>query len=182
MIAVSVQLAALLLLATPTEPSRDELSRSFDCPAGTVRVGAAPPDGFETWCERPDVPPPRREGPARSWYDDGGLAKASSWKAGHLDGPFLEWHRNGKLARAGEYRADAREGPWTIWLESGQREEECGYLHGERHGPFATFWPDGKRRVEGRYCHGLQCGEWTTWDAEGRELGKVTYAEIRGSP
>jgi hypothetical protein len=175
---------ALVLLADPAAPlpTRAEAAASSACPRGTERVGAPPPEGYETWCERPDVPPPRREGPARTWYDDGGLAKASEWKGGKLDGPYLEWHRNGKLARAGSYRADEREGTWTLWSESGAKEEEATYARNELHGPFGTWWPNGRRRVEGRHCRGLQCGKWITWDEQGHELGKMTYEEIRGTP
>jgi hypothetical protein len=178
--------AGAVLPATPAPPSvppREELARSFACPAGTERMGATPPEGFESWCEKPDEPPlRRREGPAFRWYDDGRLAQAGSVLRGERDGRFLEWHRNGKPARAGTYHANERVGIWTTWFESGQREEECAYDHNTRHGAFATWWPDGKRRVEGRFCHDLQCGTWTTWDDQGRELGKMTYEEIRRAP
>ena len=181
----SAVIGALLLATDPGAgmPSRDAAASDRSCPAGTQRAGAAPPEGFETWCEKPDeLPLTRRHGPARAWYDDGGLARASTFVRGRLDGEFWEWHRNGNPARAGSYRDGEREGTWTLWRESGSREELCDYLHGARHGRFATWWPNGQRRAEGRYCHDLQCGTWTTWDEEGRELGKIQYEEIRGTP
>ena len=169
--------------ATPSPSRAAEAAKPFSCPAGTELRGAAPPDGFETWCEKPGEPAERRrEGPSRTWYDDGGLAKVAGFEEGKLHGPFVEWHRNGKPARAGALEHGARVGTWTLWFESGLKEEECGYAGGERHGPFATWWPNGKRKTEGRYCHGLQCGPWTNWDDDGRELGKVRYEEIRGTP
>lgn len=175
-------LLALALAADPP-PAREADRAPFTCPAGTERQGALPPDGFEAWCEKPDEPPERRrEGPWRSYYDDGSLARAGAWRAGKRDGPFTAWHRDGKPAEHGTYAAGEREGPYTIWYESGRVEERCTYDRGEKHGPFATFWPGGGRKVEGRHCRGLQCGRWTTWDEAGRELGSVVYEEIRSGP
>jgi len=172
-----------LLLAADLPRAAVVAAEPFTCPAGAEPEGAAPPDGFEVWCERPDeAPERRRDGPARTFYDDGRLAKAAAFRHGRLHGSFTEWHRNGRPARAGAYRDGEREGEWTLWYESGRVEEECGYDRGERHGPFATFYPSGRRKTEGRYCHGLQCGTWASWDEEGRELGKVEYEEIRGTP
>lgn len=178
-------LAAALLLADapPAVPLREEVARSFQCPPGAQRMGAVPPEGFEAWCELPDqLPERRRHGLALSWYDDGGLSRMTTSDHGRLDGPYVQWHRNGKPAVAGRYRADQRDGTWTVWFESGQREEQCGYERDVQHGPFATWWPDGKRRVLGQYCRGVQCGAWTTWDEAGRELGEMTFEEIRATP
>jgi hypothetical protein len=177
-------LAALLLAGDAAPPSaRDAAASPFACPPGTERMGAAPPQGFEVWCERPDQPSARRrEGPARTWYDDGGLAKANAFKAGLPHGPYAEWHRNGRPARTGAYVDGERDGVFTVWSEAGVKEEECGYARGARDGRFATWWPNGRRRVEGRFCHDLQCGTWTTWDQDGRELGRARYEEIRGTP
>lgn len=178
-------LAALLALASQGEvPGAQEAASSpFRCPEGTVRLGASPPAGYEVWCERPEEPPERRrEGPERTYYDDGGLAKASEWKAGRLHGPFVEWYRNGRPARAGEYRDGEREGVWKVFFENGPLEEECGYQGGERHGRFASYFADGRRRVEGRFCHGLQCATWTSWDDEGRVVGSTEYEDIHATP
>jgi hypothetical protein len=44
------------------------------CPPGTTRAGAPPPEDLAEWCGKPGLDGvPRREGPARSWYDDGAL-------------------------------------------------------------------------------------------------------------
>lgn len=183
MIAVGAILASVVVAQAAAVPPRDEVARGFRCPAGAERVGAAPPEGFEAWCELPDeVPERRRHGPALTWYDDGGLARSATLDHGRLDGPFMEWHRNGKPAVAGRYRADLRDGTWTLWFESGQREEECAYERDLRNGPFAAWWPNGRPRTRGRHCRGLQCGTWTTWDEAGRALGTATYDEIRATP
>ncbi len=176
-------IALALTLSLAATPAAEAAATPLACPPGAERVGASPPEGFETQCERPDGPPERRrEGPARTYYDDGGLAKQASYKEGKLHGAFTEWHRNGRVAGTGAWEEGARVGTWAIHYESGQLEEQCGYERGQRHGRFATFWPDGKPKVEGRFCHGLQCGAWTSWDERGRELGKVVYEEIRGTP
>jgi hypothetical protein len=82
-----VPLAALLLAAAP-----------IDCPPGTALKGGAPPDGFEAWClGRPDAyGNPRRHGPARAWYDDGGLHVEETWAEGRREGAYVEYHRDRK--------------------------------------------------------------------------------------
>lgn len=169
--------------AAPSAPSAAEAAaQPFHCPEGTEPHGAAPPEGFEVWCERPGEKEHRREGPVRTWYDDGGLSRIDTFKDGKREGPFAEWYRGGKPARVGQHHSDARDGLWRFWFENGLPQETCSYVDGKRHGPFATFWPNGKRRVEGRYCYDLQCGAWISWDEAGHELGKMQYEEIRGTP
>jgi hypothetical protein len=179
---MNVLLTLLLLAAEP--PLAAEAARApFACPKGAERVGALPPEGFEAWCERPELPPDRRrDGPWRAFYDDGGLAKEARYAEGKLSGLFAEWHRNGRPARAGAWKDGEREGVWTLWRESGEVEEVCAYEKGERHGPFAAYWPGGRRKTEGRHCRGLQCGRWRSWDEAGREQGSAVYEDARATP
>jgi antitoxin component YwqK of YwqJK toxin-antitoxin module len=165
-------LPALLLLAGPVE-----------CPPGAERRGAAPPEGFAQWCEIRDLHgKPLRQGPSRTWYDDGGVWIEESWRDGDRDGPFLERYRNGRPAREGAYRAGRRHGRWTLWHENGRRAEETGFRDGAPDGPFAAWYPSGGRKTEGRHCGGPQCGRWRTFDESGRELGTVDYGEQRAVP
>ncbi len=208
---VLVLVLALVRVAGPSSPVDSDrgsvAAAPFSCPVGTERRGAVPPDGFEVWCERPGNPPgAARDGPARTYYDDGGLAKSTAFRDGLPHGPSVEWYRDGGPARAGLYQDGKKEGTWTAWYEgsggppkampgggasadadmppapSPRASERCGYAGGEREGPFVAWWPDGKRRTEGRFCQGLQCGSWTSWDEAGHELGKVRYEEIRATP
>ncbi len=161
-------LVALALAAAPP----------LECPAGAVRRGAPPPDDLAEWCEREDpLGRARRDGPARTWYDDGGLWLEERWKDGDRDGPSVERHRNGRKAREGAFAAGRKTGRWTTWLESGAVAEEATWRDGLLHGPFTTWHANGAKRAEGRYCGGVQCGVWRTWDEAGRELGAVEYGE-----
>jgi hypothetical protein len=166
-------LAAALLAAAPVE-----------CPAGTAPKGGAPPDLFEAWCEgRPDsYGRPRRHGPARTWYDDGGLRTEEHFTEGKRDGRFVEYHRNGKRAREGTYALDEKVGTWTIWFEDGSLEERCDWARNVPHGPFTAWHRGGKMRSEGRYVLGGQVGRWTTYDEAGREIGRVDFGERRLTP
>ncbi len=173
------RLALLVALAVPLAAAGADLA----CPPGASLAGDGWPDGVEQWCERPDdAGKARRDGPSRSWYDDGALQNEARWKMGRLDGHFVEYHRNGRKAQEGDWRDGEKQGRWTVWFEDGRPAEEAGYEKGILHGRFATFFPGGGRRVEGRYCHGTQCGTWTTWDEDGRELGRMEHEEIRGAP
>lgn len=166
-------LAALALAATPP----------LVCPAGAERKGEAPPDGFEQWCEGKDpYRRGRREGPARSWYDDGAPWVEQSFREGLLDGKFLERHRNGKPAREGTYAMGQKVGTWRIFFESGVLEEESEWRDGVAHGRFVAFWPNGVHKTEGRRCGGVQCGRWRTFDMDGHPLGEIDYGEQTLAP
>jgi len=171
-----IALAAALLLAGGTLPP-------LECPAGAARRGAAPPEGFEEWCEAKDpAGRPLRQGPARTWYDDGRPWTEASFREGLRDGPFVEWHRSGAKAREGAYAAGAKTGAWIVRGESGRVEEESAWRDGVPHGRYVSYWASGARRSEGRHCGGAQCGTWRTWDEAGREIGAVDYGEQRLTP
>jgi antitoxin component YwqK of YwqJK toxin-antitoxin module len=165
-------LAVGLLVAAAAPPP-------LACPAGTEAKGAAPPDGVEEWCEARDPAggPARREGPSRTYYDDGAVWVEATWRGGERHGPYRERHRNGAKAREGAFTNGRKTGRWTAWRESGRVEEEAEFRDGVPHGRFAAFWPDGRQRTEGRHCGGAQCGTWRTWDEAGRVLGTVDYGE-----
>lgn len=172
-----MSLAALVALALAAEPA------PVACPAGTELRGAAPFDGYEVWCEGPDAfGRPRREGPARTWYDDGAVRTEERFREGQRDGAFVEYHRNGRKAREGAYARGQRTGRWVVWHETGAPEEEAAFRDGVRDGPFTAWWPEGKVRTRGRHCGGAQCGRWVTFDRDGRELGAVDYGEQRDRP
>jgi antitoxin component YwqK of YwqJK toxin-antitoxin module len=178
---VSALLLALALAAGGAEPRQGALA----CPAGSEHGGAAPPDGFEEWCEKGVAGMPgakRREGPARVYYDDGRPWVEESFTSGQRDGPFVEWHRNGKKAREGRFSAGAKDGRWTVFGESGRVEEESEWRLGVPEGRFVSYWPSGARRTEGRHCGGAQCGKWTTYDEAGKLLGSVDYGEQARTP
>lgn len=153
------------------------------CPAGAERKGGGPPDLFEEWCEgKDDGGRPRREGPARAWYDDGGLHVEESFRAGLREGRFVERHRNGSVAREGTYAAGLKVGVWRIASERGAPEEESEWSDGLPHGRFRAWWPGGPVRAEGQYCRGVQCGRWRSYGASGRLEGEVEYGEQRAAP
>lgn len=164
-------LAAWAALAVPAAPP-------LACPPGTERKGEGPPDGVEEWCEGKDpYGRGRREGPARSWYDGGGLRVTQAFHEGIVDGAFREHHRNGKVAREGTYATGRKVGTWRVYFESGTLEEESEWRDGVAHGRFAAWWPSGARRTEGRRCGGAQCGRWRTFDGDGKPLGEMDYGE-----
>ncbi len=169
MSASALALAAVLAGAAPP----------LACPGGTEHRGAAPPDAFEEWCEAKDPAggPARREGPSRTWYDDGSRWVEATWRSGQQHGPFVEWHRNGVKAREGAFADGRKTGRWMTWRDSGRVEEEGDWRDGVPHGHFGSFWPNGKPRTDGRYCGGAQCGTWRTWDDSGREIGRIDYGE-----
>lgn len=146
------------------------------CPAGTERRGAQPMEGFEEWCESLDpAGRPRREGPARTYYDDGLVWTAAGYREGVLHGPFLENYRGGARAREGSYVLGEKDGTWRVWYPDGALQEEAGWRAGQADGPFAAYWPGGSPKLTGRHCLGAQCGVWRSFDEQGRQVGSIEY-------
>ena len=169
-----IGLALALALGAPT---------SIACPPGTEHRGARPTDGYEEWCEAPGPDGnARREGPARTYYDDGGVWIESSYHEGRLEGPFLERYRSGMRAREGAYQGGQRTGAWRFFYEDGTLQEEASFVRGVPDGRFADYWPNGKPRNTGRRCLGAQCGPWSSYDEAGRLVGTVEYGEQRPEP
>jgi len=151
-------------------------SPSLACPPGSEHRGAVPFVGFEEWCDAPGPDgKPRRQGPARTYYDDGGVWTESTYRDGLLDGPYLERYRGGAKAREGQYQAGLRAGRWVVYFEDGTTAEDATFSRGVSNGPFHAYWPNGKAKTTGRHCMGAQCGRWVTYDELGRELSTVDF-------
>lgn len=159
----------LLALALGAAPLR--------CPPGTEHRGLAPPEDFEEWCEgKDDAGRFRREGPARQYYDDGGLYIEEQFRAGERDGAFVEYYRGGAKARSGSFARGRKTGLWIVWSAIGAREEEAEFREGVPHGRFTSYWPNGAKKTEGRRCAGAQCGTWRSYDDRGGLVGSGDYA------
>lgn len=170
-------IALLLSLALAAPP--------LSCPPGAEHRGAAPPEGYEEWCEAPD-PAARsgssREGPSVKYYDDGRTWVEAGWRRGLLHGAFRERYRGGAVAREGSYQDGKRTGPWTVRAEDGSVVEESSWKDGLRHGPFVQYWPGGRPRTVGRHCLDVQCGRWRSFDEAGRETSSTEFEVPRGEP
>jgi antitoxin component YwqK of YwqJK toxin-antitoxin module len=172
-----IALALALVLGAPPP---------LECPSGAIRRGGQPADGFfEEWCETPAREGGgggKREGPTRTYYDNGIVWVESNYRDGKLDGPFVERYRRGTKASQGVYLAGVRDGNWTFFHEDGTVQEEAGFTKGVPDGRFADYWPNGRPRTSGRRCLGVQCGKWVTYDESGRLIGSVEYGEQRATP
>jgi antitoxin component YwqK of YwqJK toxin-antitoxin module len=164
-----------LLLAAGFSPVR--------CPPGAAHRGGPPPDDALEWCEiQGEDGKPRREGPARTFYDDGTPWIEEHYRDGLRDGHYVEHHRGGGKAREGDWVKDRKVGTWTIWSPDGKVEEESTWKDGVLHGPFVSRWPTGALRSTGRFCRGVQCGVWITYDEQGKEIGRIEYEEQHAQP
>jgi hypothetical protein len=122
--------------APPLEaPELESISPYFECPEGTREGGAAPPLGFERWCEWSD--------PARGEVRHGGYAS---------------WHRNAGVHETGAFVSGKREGVWTRWNERGRMQTQAEFEDGLQHG-FQIDWDEsGTRLREIRFARGEPVG------------------------
>ena len=78
----------LVAAACADTPVQSEVAR-LDCPDGSEQVGAHPPDGIESWCQRELADGSiQRHGPARQWYRSGQIKASGSFSAGE---PSSDW-------------------------------------------------------------------------------------------
>jgi len=118
----------------------------FECPAGTVAVGGAPPVGTQIWCN---------------------LTLPNGSQVRH--GPTFMWHANGTLSAQGHYAEDTRDGAWRFFSSRGTPEREGSYLYGKEDGVWTFYHPGGEKASSGRMVGGGNHGEWTYWDVDGHE-------------
>ena len=155
----------------------------LECPPGTEHRGLGPPEGFEEWCEgKDDAGRPRREGPARRYYDDGDVFIEEHYRAGERDGAFVEATAAARRRARAATRTARRRGSGRSGPRSGAREEEAEFKDGVPHGRFTAFWPTGAKKTEGRRCGGAQCGPWRSWDNRGSLVGSGEYGEPSLTP
>ncbi|MDH3520446.1 MAG: hypothetical protein OEM49_08320 [Myxococcales bacterium] len=116
-------------------PALESVSELFRCPEGTRERGAAPPRGFERWCERVD---------------------ASRGRLHH--GGYASWHPNGQLQEVGIYRDGERVGVWTRWHASGGKQTQAEFEDGVQHGLLLRWDEFGRQLDQIRYRQGTPLG------------------------
>lgn len=123
--------------AAPTgeAPEMRPVSPLFECPEGTRERGAAPPHGFERWCER--------SGPTGGTVRHGGYAK---------------WHRNARIHETGSYVDGKREGVWSRWSARPRLETQAEFRGGLQHGYQIDWHASGHRIREVLFARGEPVG------------------------
>ena len=91
------------------------------CPAGTVRRGFLPPEGFEQWCEKSGRPGSAvRHGPYRAWQGAAQPFIEAEYCNGTRCGRYTEWYADGKPKSLGEFDPKGRyQGHWSFWSQDG---------------------------------------------------------------
>lgn len=92
------------------------------------------------------------EAAARYAIQTGEAPIVSSWR----EGPARSWWENGVLCSEGSFARNRRNGLWKSWDRGGRLVATGGYLHGIRHGTWhlADAASDGMREVY--YVNGIQ--------------------------
>lgn len=101
-----------------------------ECPPGTTRLGAPPPEGDRVWCEK--------------------LGRDAGIKHGWM----TEYHANGNLRVAGEYRDGLRVGVWSRFYPDGTKRVQAEFRDGLQHGVLLSWNPDGSLAYEQHFEEG----------------------------
>jgi antitoxin component YwqK of YwqJK toxin-antitoxin module len=141
-------------LSEPPQPTAGSASQDDawwqkpDCPAGSERFGAPPPDSTELGCKTPK---------------------------GKREGRFVRFQGNGKKAEEGQYEDNLAVGLWTTWNTDGTKQLETHYAAGEKNGVETEWYPDGTIKSQRELSHGKRDGLTTIWDESGRKRTAMTY-------
>jgi hypothetical protein len=148
-------IAAVAMVATIFGCHRGPVNQPIECPPGTARMGAPPPQGEEVWCQK---------------MLDGKPVK---------DGPFVAYGNGADRLIQGSYRDGVQEGEWTTWYENGQRSAVDHYRNGVQDGPHTSWYANGVKALEGSYRTGKREGVWTRWDPTGLTSRQEFYRDDR---
>jgi len=150
--ATIIRLAAMVLTSAVAAACKTAILSP--CPNGAKLMGAAPPQGQETWCEKLDP-------------------------SGHAvkDGPFTLYWPNGTKMLEGYYRDGKQDGLWTRFYPGGQRLAVDTYRNGVQEGQHVGWYADGRESDEGRYRDGKREGHWHRWDKSGLQNWDEEYRD-----
>jgi hypothetical protein len=135
-------LLLVLLVACETPP----------CPSGSKLMGAPPPEGQETWCQKIDAQGHLLTDP------DGKPLK---------DGPFVLYWPNGQKMIEGNYTNGKQDGYWSQYYDNGQKASVDEYHGGVLDGLHVSWFSNSQKSVEGQFKAGKKEGLWRHWDPNG---------------
>lgn len=94
-----------------------------------------------------------KDGPFKSWWDDGSPVLEGSYLNGEQTGNWTEWIYFGDRSdkSSGQYVMGKKEGLWVTLDAEGNKVSETNYAGGKRNGPFKNWNKDGQITVEGTY-------------------------------
>ncbi len=108
------------------------VSDLFVCPDGTEERGAAPPEGYERWCERQRPGQPAvRHGSYASWYENGTPRELGSYHEGERDGLWTRWYESGGKRAQAQFERGVQHGMLMTWDEFGRKQREIAFRDGE---------------------------------------------------
>jgi hypothetical protein len=149
-----------------TPPLRGEAwwTRATPCPPGAALRGGVPPAGLRVWCESEAG---NAEGPATTFYDDGGRRSDAMYRSGRMHGEWRQFYPDGRPRSEGEY-ADGRDvGLWRSFHDNGKLATQADHRD-DGTVVFVEYGENGAKTREGRFADGLESGEWTIWDKDGK--------------
>ncbi|MHC4494068.1 MAG: toxin-antitoxin system YwqK family antitoxin, partial [Planctomycetota bacterium] len=170
-------LLSLAAAALAAEEGASTSSLFPPCPVGTVRKGAAPPDGTKAWCENADG---KKHGLYRIFGRDGTPSYEARYENGRKLGWSRSWNRDGELVREVEYSGNRIVARRRLGAEAvAARSRPSDPVHPCPNGAVVAGsagdeqWCE-KRRADGAY---VRHGPWIRWSSEDRVRERGTYSD-----
>jgi len=96
------------------------------------------------------------------------------YNCGLREGPRRSWYEDGSLWAVGEFKNGRDHGTWEVWYPDGTKSQEFTMDEGAWHGTHTTWHPNGQKRSEVLWVHGQRQGPARVWDEDGN-LVKVDH-------
>lgn len=117
----------------------------------------------------------RINGPFKSYFKTGKIAKEGVYVAGRKDGEWKTYYSNGEIAEIVNYKQDSKEGEYIKNYESGANNVACTYVKNKMEGPYMELYETGTRKLEGNYKAGLRDGDFSMYYESGEKQYTMRY-------
>jgi antitoxin component YwqK of YwqJK toxin-antitoxin module len=117
------------------------------------------------------------DGPAKTFYEDGGLASSATYFAGKRQGYGQTFYKNGKVQTEVNFLNDEIDGPFKEYYETGELKRESAYKAGRLQGSTKLYFQSGALQKQMVYTGGTLNGGASEFNEEGQLVAQEEYKD-----
>jgi antitoxin component YwqK of YwqJK toxin-antitoxin module len=117
----------------------------------------------------------KKDGDWFSYWQDGQLSVAMTYRDGTGYGDYKGYHSNGTLKVTGQLDNEGNmDGQWLYYSRTGLLTNNYNYRHGALHGSFLTWFENGQPKEDWNFYEGKKHGKFRTWNYQGEVVEMYT--------
>jgi antitoxin component YwqK of YwqJK toxin-antitoxin module len=117
------------------------------------------------------------DGPAKTFYEDGGLASTATYIDGKRQGYGQTFYPNGKVQTEVNFVDDEIDGPLKQYYETGELQRESTYKAGRLQGPSKLYYINGVIQKQMNYVGGTLNGGASEFNEQGQLTAQEEYKD-----